>query len=70
MREISNELKYKLGQVIWDNNYQKYFLVIGYDKDKSKYLIDEHKIMDMTEKEIDNFRMKRYNDTNENLNED
>ena len=70
MCEISNELKYKLGQVIWANNYQKCFLVIGYDKDKSKYLIDEHKIMNMTEKEIDNFRMKRYNDINENLNKD
>lgn len=66
MEEISNRLKYKMGQVIWDNNYQKYFLVIGYDENKSKYLIDEHKIMNMSEKEIDEFKLKNYNRANQN----
>lgn len=57
-------MRYKCGQVIWDKNYQKYMLIIGYDENKGTYLVDDHKVMQMSEKDIDMFKSLNYNKEN------
>lgn len=57
-------MRYKCGQVIWDKNYQKYMLIIGYDEKKGTYLVDDHKVMQMSEKDIDMFKSLNYNKEN------
>ena len=61
--------EYKMGNVIWDNFYQKYLIIIGYDKEDDKYLVDNHEIMKLSKTELDNFRSKKYYKENENLKE-
>lgn len=57
---------YNLGNVIWSSNYQKYIVVIGYNKDTNKYVVDNHKIMEMSSNELDMFRNKKYDIVNDN----
>lgn len=66
MTSFSNT-EYKMGSVIWDKLYQKYLIIIGYDKETDKFLVDNHEITKLTKSELDNFRSKKYYKENENL---
>lgn len=61
---------YNLGQVIWDKLYQNYILIVGYNKKNKKYIIDKHRMVEMSHQEIDKFKQKNYNEENyDNLKE-
>lgn len=63
----SSSISYKMGTVIWDNLYQKYLIVIGFDKETNKFLVDNHQIMQLTKSELDDFRNKNYYKENRNM---
>lgn len=65
MTTISNG--YKIGSVIWDNFYQKYLIIVGYDINEDKYLVDNHEFMKLSKTELDNFKCKKYYKEDKNM---